>query len=311
MGRAANHRRDHVQGPSRGAVRRARPGRRRRRRHPVVRRAHHQGALGRRPSPRAVARAALDAARDRRPSHPERHREARQLRHATYPLLADRSQPRHRRRARLDLRSAPGLRGRLGRAHDGAEAGVRPACRAAQPHAGDGHEPRRHAARHAARVGQPRLRGQRPLRLALHRRPELHLRRAGRRRRRLRRGRRARARAGHGQAPVRRHDRLHGRGRRGAESLRLDLLRPAGQGGRHGRRGHVHQRHHRQLDERQGPARPVHRAPVLRGRADHRDAGRRPPCASRSAARTTGPRASSRATSRRSARTRPPGCTCD
>ena len=42
---------------------------------------------------------------------------------------------------------------------------------------------------------------------------------------------------------------------------------------RHGRPGHVHQRHRRQLDERQGPARPVHRAPVLRGRADHRDAG--------------------------------------
>ena len=77
----------------------------------------------------------------------------------------------------------------------------------------------------------------------------------------------ARARARHGQAPVRRHDRLHGRGGRGAGPLRLDLLRPAGQGAGHGRRGHVHQRHRRQLDERQGPARPVHGAPVLRGRA--------------------------------------------
>ena len=181
---------------------------------------------------------------------------------------------------------------------------------AAQSRSGDGHQPRRHAARHAGRVGRPRLRGQRPLRLALHRRPELHLRRAGRRRRRLGRGRRARAGARHGQAPVRRHDRLHGRGGRGAGPLRLDLLRPAGQGAGHGRRGHVHQRHRRQLDERQGPARPVHRAPVLRGRARPPRRRRRPPCASRSAARTTGPRASSRATSRRSARTRPPGCTC-
>ena len=59
-----------------------------------------------------------------------------------------------------------------------AEAELRPAAGPAQPRSGDGHEPRRHAARHAGRVGRPRLRGQRPLRLALHRRPELHLRRA-------------------------------------------------------------------------------------------------------------------------------------
>ena len=55
---------------------------------------------------------------------------------------------------------------------------------------------------------------------------------------------------------------------------------------------------------------PFTRAPVLRGRARPPRRRRRPPCASPSAARTTGLRASSRATSRRSERTRPPGCTC-
>ena len=40
-----------------------------------------------------------------------------------------------------------------------------------QSRSGDGHEPRCHAARHPAGVRRPRLRGQRPLRLALHRRP--------------------------------------------------------------------------------------------------------------------------------------------
>ena len=166
--------------------------------------------------------------------------------------------------------------------------------------------------RHAGRVGRPRLRGQRPLRLALHRRPELHLRRARRRRRRLGRGRRARARAGHGHAPVRRHDRLHGRRGRGAGPLRLDLLRRS-----RPRRpgmdvaGHVHQRHHRQLDERQGPARPVHACGCSpRACPTDRDAGAGRPAPVDRRRERRAARASSRATSRRSARTRPPACTC-
>ena len=290
MGRAANHRRDHVQGPSRGAVSRARPGRRRRRRHPVVRRAHQQGALGRQPSPRAVARAALDAARDRRPSHPERHHQARRLRHATYALLADRSQPRHRRRARLDLRPAPELRGRLGRAHDGRASRrfVQPPG-AAQSRSDDGHQRRRDAARHAGRVGRPRLRRQRPLRLALHRRPGRHLRRARRRRRRLGRGRGARAGARHGHAPVRRDDRLHGRGGRGAGPLRLDLLRRS----RPRRRAWTSRAC---SPTTSSAARPATRAGATRSPSGCSPRACRPPrrrsrprCASRSAARTTGP----------------------
>ena len=250
-----------------------------------------------------------DAARDRRPSHPERHHEARRLRHATYPLLADRSQPRHRRRARLDLRPVPGLRGRVGRAHDGRQAELRPAAGRAQSRAGDGHEPRRHAARHAARVGRPRLRGQRPLRLALHRRPELHLRRPGRRRRRLGRGRRARARAGHGQAPVRRHDRLHGGRGRGAGPLRLDLLRPQAKAPGMDVEGMFTNDIVGSSTSDKGRRDPFTVRLFSEG-VPTTETPRRPRCASRSAARTTGPRASSRATSRRSARTRPPGCTC-
>ena len=112
------------------------------------------------------------------PSHPARHPHARRLRHATYPFIADRSGPRHRRRARLDLRPAAGLCGGVGRAHDGAEAGLRPARRPAQPAADGDDERRRHAEGHAVESPIAIYVGQRPLRLALHRRPELHLRRA-------------------------------------------------------------------------------------------------------------------------------------
>ena len=146
---------------------------------------------------------------------------------------------------------------------------------------------------------EPHLRHHRPLRLARHRRDEPDRGRTGRERRRVGHGRDHGAGSRRWHPPAGLHADLRGRRGGGAGPLRLDVPGAAAQGCRCRRPGHVHQRHRREQPRRRRDSRPVQPATVRAGTS--RDGGRRePPSGSRSAARTTRPRASSPGSSPRS-----------
>ena len=313
MGRPANQRRDHVQGPSRGAVRRARPGRRRRRRHPVVRRADQRGRArpatiptGRRP------RCARCCAR----STPHRIQSdiTKLVGFGTRHTLSSQTDPNRGIGAARDwifdqLQSYAAASG--GRMTVQKQSFVQPPA-PRNPDPDDGHQPRRHAAR-ARRPSRPTASTWSAATTTRACTDVLNFTcdAPGRRRRRLGRGRRARAGAGHGQAPVRR---ARSSSWPWPARSRASTARPSSPS-RPRRPGmDVEGMFTNDIvgssTSDNGPARPVHRAPVLRGRADHRDAaaGRPAPVDRRRERRALAPARA--ATSRRSARTRPPACTC-
>ena len=183
----------------------------------------------------------------------------------------DRPGARHRRGPRLALRPVLADRRGVRRPDDRREAVVHPAGVAARADPDRDHQRDRHAARHRhARAG---LRGDRALRLADHRRHELHRRRTRRRRRRVRRRRPAGAGPGPGGPAARVDPRVRRGRRRGAGPLRLDLHGPDDEGRRHRHPGHVQQRHRRRQPGRRRHPRPAHDPAVRRGRAHLGDAG--------------------------------------